>query len=139
MTVDTPAIMRRDGYNVSLTVTSDTSAQFNQIRELWAKTDYGTAVHPVPGERPYGEDMTTEQRNTQYVDFTSGTTGKPQDGWYLLRPSHRFYEDESPEGHSYYAVVNLFFLGTDQYYQQGYVVGDMLDAEDDAALNEWGI
>jgi hypothetical protein len=134
ITIDTPATYARAGYEVTVTGCFDDAPRFNQLREAFAKADYGTAVHAVPGGRPYGEDMTKDEVLTVYCTWTHGTEGKIQDGWYLLRPPHSFIEDETPEGHSYVFSIRLFFLGTDAYYQACY---DCLDME--ALDSDWDI
>lgn len=118
--VDVPRTYRRNGYAVSMNIYVETEELFTQMRELFAKADYGTAIHSIPGERPYGEDLTAEGRNTQYVIFTSGTSGKVSNGWYLLRPSFAYVENDTPRGYTYVYDINLFFLGTDAYYQSCY-------------------
>lgn len=132
--IDIPYLYHRRGYDVTLSGYVDTEAEFTQMRELYAKAEYGTAIHQVPGERPYGEDLTVDAVNTVYCTWTHGTSGKVQDGWYLLRPSHSFVEDESPEGHSYVYTIRLVFLGTDSYYQACY---ECLDLE--ALESDWDI
>ena len=134
VTVDIVTVYTRRGYGLSLVVVDDGSARFNQLRELWAKSDVGTAVHMVPGERLYGEDLTADSIHTVYCDFTVGTPGKVQDGYYLLRPQFSFVEDETPEGHSYAASFNLFFLGTTAYYQAAYGLVDL-----EALDSDWGL
>ena len=132
--VDTPMVYRRTGYAVRMEAYVGTEELFTQMRELFAKTEYGTAIHDVPGERPYGEDLTTDGRNTQYVTFTTGTSGKVYNGWYLLRPSFAYVEDDTPRGYHYVYDINLFFLGTDSYYQSAYNCID-LEVED----SDWEI
>lgn len=134
VTIDTPVTYNRRGYNAILEGSFDDSLGFNELREMWAKADFGSAIHEVPGERPYGEDLTEDSQNTQYIIFTHGTSGKPQNGYYLLRASHNFVEDRSPEGHSYVFAVALFFLGTTAIYQDGYLLTEQEDV-----TNNWGI
>jgi hypothetical protein len=75
--------------------------------------------------------LTDELANTQHVDFTDGTTGKAQDGYYLLQPSYIYSDDESPEGHNYVFTINLFFLGTLAYYSHAYRVKVLDELESD--------
>ena len=134
VTIDIPYLFNRRGYDVALAGYVDTSDEFNQMRELFAKAEYGTSVHAVPGERPYGEDLTADEVNTVYCTWTHGTSGKVQNGWYLLRPGYSFVEDDSPEGHSYVYRIRLFFLGMDSYYQAGYELVDL-----EALDSDWTI
>jgi hypothetical protein len=134
ITINIPASYKRTGYQVTLFGLFYTSGSFNQLREMFAKAEYGAAVHQIPGARPWGEDLTDDLANTQYCTFTHGTSGKVQDGYYLLMPGHSFVEDQSAEGHSYTFSVNLFFLGTIDYYSHAYRVKDI-----DEVVNDWGI
>jgi len=133
ITVNTPYRYSRNGYNVILNSIVD-EARFTQMRELFAKAEYGTAVHQIPGERPYGEDLSADSVNTVYCTWTQGTSGKVPNGWYLLRSSFSYIEDESPEGNSYVYTIGLFFIGTDAYYQAAYGVIDL-----DVLDSDWGI
>ncbi len=134
ITVTVPMLYRRRGYDCNFTGYMEDEDLFNQMRELFAKTDTGTAIQPVPGERPYGEDLTLDSRNTQLCVFTSGTSGKPQDGYYLLRPSFMYVEDETPRGYTYVFDINLFYLGSDAFYSAAYSVVDL-----DVLDSDWGI
>lgn len=134
VTIDIPVLYRRSGYAVVMAGSLEDSAGFNELRELFAKTEFGTAIHQVPGARPFGEDMTEDSLNTQYVSFSHGISGKAQDGYYLLRPGYSFADDESPEGHDYVFSLSLFFLGTSAYYQDGYKMKELDELDSD-----WGI
>lgn len=128
--VTAPHRYDRSGYIVSFDALL-TQTEFEQMRELFAKAEYGTAVHQITGERPYGEDLTADAVNTVYCTFTHGTSGKVQDGWYLLRPSFTYVEGESAEGHAYVCAFQLFFLGTDAYYQSCYNIIELESEEND--------
>ncbi len=132
-----PATYNRDGYNVNIACAQADADLFNQMRELFSKAIFGTSIKAIPGARPWGQDHTDELKNTQYVAFTHGTPGKPQDGYYLLRPDFSFVEDESPIGHSYVFTIPLFFLGTTAYYQPAILVKGMTDVEDEIDENDW--
>lgn len=134
LTIDTPVSYDRSGYFVSLYGSMDDEDGFNKLREMFAKTAAGSAIHQIPGDRPIGEDLTDELRNTKFCQFTEGTDGKVQNGYYLLRPSHDFVEDETPEGHSYVWSISLFFIGTKGYYQPGFIIKKL-----ERATNDWGI
>ena len=133
VTVSIPYSYRRQGYGISLSSIVD-ETEFNQMRELYAKAEYGTSVHAIPGDRPYGEDLTADQVNTVYITWTVGTTGKIQNGYYLLRPSHSFIETENPEGLNYVYHIRLFFLGTTSYYQACYAVIDLERLDSDWSI-----
>lgn len=133
VTLSVPSEYTRNGYDVTITTLQSSSGLFTQLRELFAKTPYGTAIHGLPGRRPLGEDMTTDNVNTVYVTFTDGTTAKPQNGYYLLR-SFNYMDNESPEGHEYVIYMSLFFLGTDSYYQACYTLSKL-----DTETSDWGI
>lgn len=135
LTIDVPVSYRRSGYSARMMGSMDDSDGFNQLRELFAKTDLGSAIHRIPGDRPLGEDLTDELRNTKHCIFTHGTTGKVQDGYYLLRPAHSFIEDETPIGHSYVWSIVLFFIGTYSFYQDGYRMKELAVA----TVNDWAI
>ena len=134
ITIDIPVAFTRRGYNVSLRGSFNDSIGFNELREMFAKAEFGGAVHAVPGERPFSEDLTDASVNTQYATFTHGTDGKVQDGWYLLRPGHAFVEDHTPEGHSYVFMIRLFWIGTTAIYQDGYKLKSLA-----SVTNDWGI
>ena len=134
LTIDVPVAYRRRGYNVQMQGSQNDSLGFNQLREMFAKAEFGTAIHAIPGERPFGEDLTDDLRLTQFCVFTHGTSGKVPDGYYLLRPGHSFVEDQTPEGHSYVWAIVLFFLGTLSYYSHAYRVKGI-----DELDNDWGI
>ena len=134
VTIQGPAEYRRRGYNVTVVGLISAADIFNSLRELFAKAEAGSKVHDdIPGSRPIGEDLTAGSVNTHYCDWTQGTTGKPQDGWYLLR-SFEFSDDETPEGHDYVFRAVLFFMGTDAYYQPAFRVNNSEDVE-----NDWDI
>ncbi len=136
LTIDIPVAYRRRGYSVRMQGSHNDSGGFNQLREMFAKAEYGTAIHPVPGERPFGEDLTNDLRLTQFIIFSDphGASEKPQDGYYLLRPGHSFVEDHTPEGHDYVWSIVLFFLGTISYYSHAYRAKGIDEVE-----NDWGI
>ena len=79
VTLDIPTAYRREGYAVSMVGSHNDSEGFNELRELFAKAEFGTAIHAVPGERPFGEDLTDDLRLTQFCVFTHCTAGKVQD------------------------------------------------------------
>ena len=134
VTIQGPSEYRRRGYNLNLIALLSGSVTFNELRELFAKSGSGSKIHDdIPGSRPLGEDLTSENLNTQYCIFTQGTTGKVQDGFYLIR-SYSFTDDETPEGHDYVFGMNLFFLGTSAYYQDGYRMKGL-----DEVTNDWGL
>ena len=134
ITIDVPVLYSRSGYNTSMAGSFNDSVGFNELREMYAKAIYGTAIHPIAGGRPFGEDLTETAQNTQYVQITEGLSGKSQNGYYLLRGGYTFAEDESPEGHSYVWKISLFFLGTSAYYQDAYALKSLA-----AVSSEWGI
>ena len=133
VTVTTPYVFNRRGYAVTLAscVTED---EFVQMRELFAKAEYGTAIHAVPGTRPFGEDLTADSVNTVYITWTVGTSSKPQNGYYLLRPGFSYVDDETPEGHNYIYTIRLFFLGTLAFYTACYACLDL-----EVVDSDWGI
>lgn len=130
ITVNAPNRYERIGYEVMVTALV-TETQFNQMRELFSKADYGTAIYQIPGARPYGDDLTADAVNTVYCTWTHGTSSKVPNGWYLLRPTFRYVEDESAEGHSYVYAINLFFLGTDSSYSHCYGITGSGDLDND--------
>lgn len=119
-----------DGYSVELIGLMGSPDEFKQLRELFSLADT-TAVQIVPGRRPIGWDPTEDELNIWYVAWTHGV--KPEDGWYLLR-SFNTFEGESARGHSWYFIVNLLFLGSTEYLQDGYILKDLEVAESD-----WGL
>jgi len=139
LTVNWPSTYRFRDYGVDLIGGVDRDEDLHSLRELFAKCRAGTAVHDIPGDRPRGEDMDDDLRNTQYVQFTHGD--RPITAWYLLR-GYDFFQDETPVGAdeaAYIFTAVLFMIGTDAFYQAGYVVKDMEDVEDELADNSWGI
>lgn len=133
VTLSVPSEYTRNGYDVTITTLQGTEGLFTALRELFAKADYGTAVHALPGRRPLGEDKTPDNVLTVYCTFTDGTSGKPQNGWYLLR-AFNYTDNESPEGHSYVMYISLFFLGTDAYYQACYALSDLETLDSDWSI-----
>jgi len=131
VTLTVPSEYRRSGWDVTVTVLQGTEALFTSLHELFGKCSYGTTIHGVPGAYPWGEDLAADEVNTQYCDFTDGTSGKPIDGWYLLR-GFSYTEDETPEGHHYVMVLSLFLVGTNALYECGEMVIDLEDV-----VNDW--
>ncbi len=132
--VDIPAEYRYSQYAVTMRGAVDRDEDLHSMRELFALSRTGTAIHSIPGRRPVGEDMDEELRNTQYVQFTHGD--RPITAWYLLR-SFGFFQDETPLGAdcmTYAFTVDLFFLGTSSYYVAGFAMKDLDEADSD-----WGI
>jgi len=139
LTIDVPTEYRWRQYDTILIGLVDRDEDLHALRELFAKSREGTAIHDSLDDRPWGEDMDNDQRNTQYVQFTHGD--RPISGWYLLR-SFAYFGDETPEGHDvhgYLSTITLFFLGTNAFYVAGFVVKDMEDVEDEIEDNDWGI
>jgi len=134
ITIDTPVGYRRKGYDVQMRGSQADSDGLVRLREMFAKAEFGTVIHRVPGDRPYGEDLDDDLVNTQYCQFTHGFGDKPQDGYYLLRPGFSYVDDETPEGHHYVWGLNMFFLGTVSFYSHAYR-GKNIDKEE----NDWGI
>lgn len=139
LVVDWPTVYRFGDYTVELVGAVDRDEDLHSLRELFAKARVGTAVHDIPGDRPRGEDMDDDLRNTQYVQFTHGD--RPVTAWYLLR-GYAFFQDETAVGMDEGAYVfraGLFFIGTTAFYQAGFAVKDMEDVEDEKDDNSWGI
>ena len=118
------------GYGVELIGLVGSEAIFDQLRELFRLCET-TAIQIVPGRRPIPWDATEDELNIWYVAWTHGD--KPEDGWYLLR-SWSTTDDESAQGHSQYFVVNMVFLGTSQYKQDGYRSKQL-----EIVTNDWSI
>jgi len=133
LTISSPSEYVREGSQVSLTVLQAGEALFQSLKELFLDAEYGTVVHEVPGSRPIGEDLTPDNSYTVYCLFTHGTSGKPDDGYHLLR-GYTYFDDESPEGHSYVMMLRLFYLGSTATLQDGYIVFDLEEEE-----NDWDI
>jgi len=132
--LDIPARYSYGQYTVELSGGVDRDDDLHSMRELFALSMTGTAVHEIPGRRPVGEDMDEDLRNTQYVQFTHGD--RPITGWYLLRGFDMF-QDETPMGAdkaTYVFFAELFFLGTKAYYTAGFAMKDL-----DEATSDWGI
>ena len=136
--IDIPAEYSFSQYAVTMRGAVDRDEDLHSIRELFALSRTGTAVHAIPGRRPVGEDMDADLRNTQYVQFTHGD--RPITAWYLLR-GFSLFQDETPMGadcETYAFTVDLFFLGTTAYYVAGFAVMGMEDVEDEIADDDWG-
>ena len=139
LTINIPTEYRWGQYAVTLAGAVDRDEDLHSMRELFAKSRVGTAVHDIPGTRPFGEDMDEDQRNTQYVQFTHGD--RPVTGWYLLR-GFSMFQNETPQGmdcKNYLFTVTLFFVGTTAFYIAGFVVKDMEDVEVEVLENDWRI
>ena len=119
-----------DGYSVELIGTMGSEALFDQLRELFSLADT-TGVQIVPGRRPIGWDPTEDEVNIRYVTWTHGN--KMEDGWYLLR-SFTTREGPSAIGHAQYFIVNMVFLGSTEYLQDGYICKNL-----EAEINDWGL
>lgn len=128
--IQVPNSAGMDNYNVELIGLMGSENEFDQLRELFALCE-STAVQMVPGRRPIGWDATEDEVNIRYVQWTHGN--KPRDGWYLLR-SYTTVDNESAEGHSWYFIVNMVFLGTTEYLQDGYILKNLEVVE-----NDWDI
>lgn len=132
--IDIPAEYRYSQYGVVMRGGVNRDEDLHSLRELFAKSRVGTAVHDIPGSRPHGEDMDEELRNTQYVQFSHGD--RPVTAWYLLR-GFSFFQDETPMGAdcaTYVFNAELFLLGTTAYYSAGFAMKDL-----DEATSDWGI
>jgi len=135
ITLDIPINYNYGQYSVSMSGFFNDVEDLHCLRELFALTRVGTAIHEIPGRRPVGEDLDEELRNTQWVQFTDGDLplDRPISGWYLLR-GISFYQSTTPRGVIYNFSITLFFLGTDAMYQPGFIVKGQEDVE-----NDWGI
>jgi len=131
LTIDVPVSYTFQDYNVQLIGSMDTLTRLTELREKFSKAPYGTAVHQVPGRRPKGEDMTSDNRLTAFCQFTHGD--RPLDGWYLLR-TFNMVENETPLGVAYNWSINLFWLGSNSYYNACYLVTDV-----DVLASDWSI
>jgi len=132
--VDIPAEYRYSQYAVTMRGAVDRDEDLHSMRELFALSRTGTAIHSIPGRRPVGEDLDEALRNTQYVQFTHGD--RPITAWYLLR-SFGLFQDETPMGAdcaTYAFTVDLFFLGTVAYYSAGFAMKGL-----DEATSDWSI
>jgi len=132
--IDIPAEYRFNQYNVTMRGGVDRDEDLHSLRELFAKSRVGTAVHDIPGSRPHGEDMDVDNRNTQYVQFSHGD--RPVTAWYLLR-GFSFFQDETPMGAdcaTYVFNAELFLIGTTSYYVAGFACLELDEADSD-----WGI
>ena len=130
ITLSVPNSASLDGYNVGVVGIVSSEAIFDQLRELFSLCET-TGVQWVPGRRPIGWDPTEDEINIRYVTWTDGD--KCETGWYLLR-GYNTYEDESPRGHSQYFVIDMVFLGSTEYLQDGYILKDL-----EAEINDWGL
>ena len=128
--IQVPNSAAMDGYNVELIGLMGSEDEFEQLRELFSLAE-STAVQMVPGRRPIGWDATEDEVNIRYVTWTHGN--KPENGWYLLR-SYNTFENESAEGHSWYFIVNLVFLGSTEYLQDGYILKNL-----EQEISDWGL
>ena len=129
--IDIPTEYRYSQYAVVMRGSVDRDEDLHSLRELFALSRTGTAIHSIPGRRPVGEDMDEELRNTQYVQFSHGD--RPITAWYLLR-GFALFQDETPLGadQSNYAFsVDLFFLGTSSYYVAGFACKGLDEADSD--------
>ena len=130
--MDVPVSYTRRDYDIEIFGSCDLLVHLNEIRELFAKCLAGSAIHDdIPGERPIGEDLTEDNQNTEFLEWTHGD--KPITGWYLLRGTQTF-EDDSPVGFAYNFTLSLFYIGSTSYYQAGYAMKGL-----ELATNDWGI
>jgi len=128
--IQVPNSAAMDGYNVELVALMGSEDEFNQLRELFSLAET-TAVQIVPGRRPIPYDPTEDELNIRYVQWTHGD--KPENGFYLLR-SYNTVENESAQGHSWYFIVNMVFLGGVEYLSDGYRAKTL-----EILTNDWGI
>ena len=128
--IQVPNSAGMDNYNVELIGLMGSEDEFNQLRELFSLCET-TGVQYVPGRRPIPFDPTEDELNIRYVSWTHGY--KPENGFYLLR-SYNTFENESAQGHSWYFVVNMVFLGTTNYLSDGYRAKEL-----EVLSNDWSI
>ena len=103
-------------------------AALDGLRELFRRAPDNTSVKTVVGGREQGYDLTDDHGLTAYCLFDSD---RIPDGWYLLR-ALRYVPDEYA-GH-YPFSAELFFLGTDGFWQRGYDVEDLTEESNDWSL-----
>ena len=128
--IQVPSDATLDNYYIELIGVVETEVIFDQLRELFSLCDT-TAVQMVPGRRPIGWDPTEDEVNIRYVQWTAGN--KPKEGWYLLLKYDTF-ENETPRGFAQHFIVNMVFLGSTEYLQDGYILKDL-----EAEINDWGL
>ena len=129
--IDVPVSYTFQDYNIQLVGTMDSLLSLTELREKFAESPTGTAIHAVPGRRPKGEDMTPDNRLTAYCQFTHGD--RPLDGYYLLR-GFNMYENETPLGVAYNWAVNIYYLGSLAYYTACYLCVDLEPLDSDWAI-----
>ena len=132
--IDIPAEYRYSQYVVTMRGGVDRHEDLHALRELFAKSREGTAIHDSSEGRPLGEDMDVDLRNTQYVQFSHGD--RPITAWYLLR-GFSYFGDETPLGAdraTYLFAVELFLIGTTGFYVAGFGCIDL-----DEEASDWGI
>ena len=105
-----------------------TRVDLDELRELFRSAADNGAVNTVVGGVQKFFDLTSDRRLTCYCLFDSD---KIVDGWYGLR---RFRYAPGEFGGHYPWSVELFFLGSDGFYQRGYDVEDLAEES-----NDWGL
>ncbi len=132
ITIDDPKDYHYTDYSVRFTGKVDDEDTFNQLREMFALTPYGTAIQSIPGRRPIPFDHTEDSVCTQYVKFTHGN--RPLTGWYLLG-AFNILDNHSPEGLlAWYFDITLYWIGTDAQYQACYKAKSL-----EIVTNDWTI
>ena len=131
LTIDVPVSYTFQDYSVKMVGSMDTLVRLTELREKFGDSPAGTAVHQVPGRRPKGEDMTSDNRLTAFCQFTHGD--RPLDGYYLLR-GFSMYENETPLGVAFNWSIDLFWLGGLAYYTACYLVTELA-----VEASDWGI
>lgn len=103
----------------------DTRAKLAQLQEMFRKAEGGTTVHTMIGGIQIGFDCTEGSVLTQYCEFSQEHL---QDGFYLLRKLNINFIAYP----SYYPfAVELFFLGTKAFWQDGYMIYGLDELDND--------
>ena len=117
-----PKDVRLDGYE------SDRE-QLQALIELFARSDGNVIRHPRLGGQAKYTDLTGDQRNIRYCNFS---TIELVSGWYALNFIR--YAPEKAKLNYYPFRLSLFFIGTASGNQQYYELETITDI-----TNDWSI
>jgi len=118
----------KEGREYALEANLGSESEYQSLEELLRDSEYGTAIHVIPGGPPQGEDLSEARKYTHICSFDDDSL---PDAWYLLRGGLERRE----EGPVFLQVrFELFYLGTQEAYGMFLLVEDVGEVS-----NDWGI
>ena len=113
---------------VKITGHHDTYWQRQELEEMFTDAEMNIAIHIIPGGDPEIEDMTDNERFTQWCIFDSS---RLKDGFYALQRFDKGIDDELG---IFSWAVEIFLMGSELKYKRGQDYGTFTEV-----TNDWGI